>query len=120
MIVERGRVVLQWNKSESSFLMSLTSHFMVSVSWIRLECHQQVGLGGCFASDASAVWKLCWRCGMVVRVRGFLRVVLSGWVELSFDDDVEGIKSGQSLGDSSRNQRKDRSQRIIIVPWSYA
>ena len=48
---------------------------------------------------------------MVVRVRGFLRVVLSGWVELSFDDDVEGIKSGQSLGDSSRNQRKDHSKR---------
>ena len=48
---------------------------------------------------------------MVVRVRGFLRGVLSGWVELNFDDDVEGIKSGQSLGNSGRNQRKDRSQR---------
>ena len=47
---------------------------------------------------------------MVVRVRGFLRGVLSGWVELNFNDDVEGIKSGQSLGNSG-NQRKDRSKR---------
>ena len=82
MIVERRRAILQWKKSESTFLVSLTSHFMVSESWIRLDRHQQVGLGRCFASDASAVWKLCWRCGMVVRVRGFLRGVLSGWVGL--------------------------------------
>ena len=50
---------------------------------------------------------------MVVRVRGFLRVgmvfrlrgVLSGWIEMNFDDDVEG--SDQSLGDSGRNQREE-------------
>ena len=55
MIVERGRAILQWKKGKSSFLVSLTSHFMVSESWIRLDRHQQVGLGGCFASDASVV-----------------------------------------------------------------
>jgi hypothetical protein len=47
----------------------------------------------------------------------FLRGVLSGWVEMNFDDDVEERsdrclrKSGQSLGDSGRNQKNDRSQR---------
>ena len=58
---------------------------------------------------------------MVVRVRGFLRGlrgVLSGWIEMNFEDDVEG--SDQSLGDSGRNQRKIAVRGIIIVPWSYA
>ena len=35
----------------------------------------------------------------------FLGGVLSGWIEMNFDDDVEG--SDQSLGDSSRNQREE-------------
>ena len=62
----------------------------------------------------------CWRCGMVVRVRGFLRGlrgVLSGWIEMNFDDVVEG--SDQSLRGSGRNQRKIVVRGIIIVPWSY-
>ena len=49
----------------------------------------------------------------------FLRLVLSDWVEMNFDDVDEGRdrhgclrKSGQSLGDSGRNQRNaDQSQR---------
>ena len=46
-----------------------------------------------------------------------LRGVLSGWVEMNFDDDVEESsdrslrKSGQSLSDSGRSQRNDRNQR---------
>ena len=44
--------------------------------------------------------KLCWQCGMVVRVRDFLRGVLSDWVELNFDDDVEGIKLDQERSES--------------------
>ena len=59
-----------------------------------------------YFQDTSIVWKLCWRCGTVVRVRGelsgwdgvgfvmccqedFLHAVLSSWVEMNFDDDVE-------------------------------
>ena len=34
-----------------------------------------------------------------------LRGVLNGWIEMNFDDDVEG--SDQSLGDSSHNQREE-------------
>ena len=58
---------------------------MVSESWIWLE-----GAGGYFASDTSAVWKLCWRCGMVVRVCGFLPGVLSDWDGVDF---LRGVPS---------------------------
>ena len=74
-----------------------------------------------YFQDTSIVWKLCWRCGTVVRVRGelsgwdgvgfvmccqedFLHAVLSSWVEMNFDDDVEEEsdcclrKSGKSGG----------------------
>ena len=34
-----------------------------------------------------------------------LRGVLSGWIEMNFDEDDEG--SDQSLGDSGRNQREE-------------
>ena len=47
-----------------------------------------------------------------------LRGVLSGWIEMNFDDDVEG--SDQSLGNNGRNQRKIVVRGRIIVPWSYA
>ena len=52
-IVTKGRVVLRWKKRELSIFVSLTSHFMVSESWIRLDRHQRVG--GYFASDTSVV-----------------------------------------------------------------
>ena len=48
--------------------------------------------------DTSAVWRLLWRHGLVVRVRGLLSDwdgvdlvpgMLNGWVEMNFDDDVE-------------------------------
>ena len=44
-----------------------------------------------YFQDTSVVWKLRWRCGMVVRVRGGwdARGVLSGWDGVVFDDDVE-------------------------------
>ena len=37
------------------------------------------------------MWKLFCRCGMVIRVRGFLRGVLSGWDEVNF---LRGVLSG--------------------------
>ena len=53
---------------------------------------------------SSSLFSSCW---------DGLRGVLSGWIEMNFDDDVEG--SNQSLGDSSRNQRKIVVRGIIIV-----
>ena len=123
IIATRERVVLQWTrkKSESCFFVScipdkpLHGIRIMDTAWVAWPSS---------ASNNSVVWKLFCRCGMVVRVRGFLRGVLSGWDEVNFlrgvlsgwvemkwwiIDDVEG--SGQSLGDSGRNQRKDRSQR---------
>ena len=43
-----------------------------------------------------------------------LRGVLSGWIEMNFDDDVE--VSDQSLGDSSRN-RKDSHAKVVFRMW---
>ena len=81
--------------------------------------------------DTSAVWRLCWQHGFVVRVRrvlsgwdemNFVRDVLVGWVEMNFDNDVGERsdrclrKSDQRLMESGRCQRNDRNQRNNRCP----
>ena len=59
-------------------------------SWLRLDRHQRVA--GCVG------WLFGFVGFFMVCGVDFLRGVLSGWVEMNFDDDVEGSdQSGQSL-----------------------